>query len=175
MSVRDIASPAPATLAGNVLARSALQFAAILMLSLVAGSTFGIWRGLGEASFTAATFIEVHQQLVRGLNVLLPAMGAVSAVLLLALAWLARRNRRALRFYLVAFVLSVAAGLMTRIFNQPINARVMTWTVQTLPANWMDIRDSWWTWHIIRTFVSIGATANLVLAVMADRTAPAGD
>jgi hypothetical protein len=106
---------------------------------------------------------------VLGLNVLLPAMGALSAILALVLAWGARRNGRALRFYLVAFALSVAAGILTRLWNQPINAQVMTWTVETVPSNWMEIRASWWQGHVIRTIISIAATANLSLAVMADR------
>lgn len=47
----------------------------------------------------------------------------------------------------------------------------MEWTVQTIPANWMDIRDSWWTGHVFRTFVSIGAALAMVLALKTDRPA----
>ena len=43
-----------------------------VLISLVAGSMFGIWRGYDPALYAPATFVEVHQGAVRGLNTLLP-------------------------------------------------------------------------------------------------------
>lgn len=154
-------------------AKTALQVSATTILALVAGATFGIWQGLGAADFSAAAFVAVHQALVRGLNVTLPVMGAGAAALILALAWAARNNKPALRRYLAAFALSVAAGLITRLWNQPINAQVMGWTVETLPANWIELRASWWQGHVIRTMLTIAAAVNLTLAIMADRSGTA--
>ena len=45
----------------------------------------------------------------------------------------------------------------------------MTWTTETLPANWGAIRDSWWTWHIVRTGISVLAMAILLAGIIADR------
>jgi hypothetical protein len=53
----------------------------------------------------------------------------------------------------------VAGGLVTRFFNQPINAQVVTWTIDSLPADWADLRATWWKWHLIRTALSVGAPA----------------
>ncbi len=172
MGALNDTAPRSAAFTGTAMTKTVLQLSATMLLSQVAGATFGLWRGLGNASFSVTTFIDVHQELVRGLNVLLPVMGAASAILVLALAWLARRNRRAFQFYVAAFALCVAAAAITRFGNQPINAQVMEWTSQTVPANWMDIRDTWWHWHAIRTFVSIGATVSMVLAVISDRSGP---
>jgi hypothetical protein len=50
-----------------------MQFVAALLFSMVAGSVFGIWRGYDPTTYAAATFLEMHQGAVRGLNALLAA------------------------------------------------------------------------------------------------------
>lgn len=147
----------------------AAQTLAILLLALVAGATFGIWRGYNPAGYSAAAFLEVHQGAVRGLNVLLPAM-AFGAILLTAiLALRAGRQGEAFPLYLLAIVLMIAAGAVTRIFNQSINAQIVSWGPATMPANWGEIRDIWWFWHVVRTAISAAALATLVTAALTDR------
>jgi hypothetical protein len=149
--------------------RTVLQIAAIMLIALVAGSTFGIWRGYDPAAYSDLTFLEVHQGAVRGLNVLLPVMGAGALLLTGILAAFSRRERSVVVTYLAAFALMAAAGAITRLANQPINAEVMSWTRDAMPANWAEMRDAWWNWHILRTFTSVGGLFVLVLAVFADR------
>lgn len=149
--------------------RTILQLAAIMLIALVAGSTFGIWRGYDPAAYSESTFLEVHQGAVRGLNVLLPVMGAGALLLTGVLVLLSRRDRTIAAAYLAAFALMAAAGAITRLANQPINAEVMSWTRGAMPADWAEVRDTWWNWHVVRTFVSIGGLLALVMAVLADR------
>lgn len=146
-----------------------LQFLSGLLFSLVAGSVFGIWRGYNPLTYSPATFVEMHQGAVRGLNQLLPGIAFASIVLVVALAWLARSKGIVFWLYVGAIALMIAGGLVTRFVNQPINAQVMTWTAETLPANWGAIRDSWWTWHIVRTGISVLAMAILLAGIIADR------
>lgn len=146
-----------------------LQFLAVLLLALVAGSVFGIWRGYDPTVLTAAAFVEMHQGAVRGLNVLLPALAMAAILLTLVLGWLARGKGTAFWLYLGALLLMVAAGVVTRFFNQPINAEVMAWTIGSTPANWMDLRAAWWNWHVLRTGLSVCAFALLLAAVLLDR------
>lgn len=169
MSGRDQATAVKATGAGFEVFRNVLQIAAMVQIALIAGSTFGIWRGLGNASFSEAVFIDVHQELVRGLNVLLPAMGMAFAFLTAALAYLARRRRPAFYLYFLALALGLLAGLVTRFWNQPINAQVVEWTVQNIPSDWQETRESWWTAHVIRTILSIAATVAMALVLKFDR------
>ncbi len=151
-----------------------LQFLASLLFSMVAGSVFGIWRGYNPLAYSAVTFVEMHQGAVRGLNALLPATAFAAMVLVVALAWLARGKGMVFWLYIFAIGLMIAGGLVTRFFNQPINAQVMTWTADTLPANWSAIRDTWWNWHVVRTGISILAMAVLLAGILSDR-APAVD
>ncbi len=146
-----------------------VQFAAIVLISLVAGSTFGVWRGYNPMSFSPVTYLEVHQGTVRGLNFLLPAMAAASLVLVVTLAFMSRDRAPVLMMYLAAIVGIVAGGAVTRLANQPINADIMTWTRESMPSNWMDIRDTWWHWHVIRTFISVATVSILIAAVFSDR------
>ena len=60
---------------------SALQVLAVMLISLIAGTVFGIWRGYNPAGYSASTFIEMHQGAVRGLNVLLPLMGLATLLI----------------------------------------------------------------------------------------------
>jgi len=149
-------------------AATVLQFLAILLISLLAGSTFGIWRGYNPKSYAGSTFLEVHQGAIRGLNVLLPALGLASLVAVVVLAFLARDRSTIFWLYAGTAVLIAAGGVITRAFNQPINARVMTWKAGALPADWTVVRDTWWHWHVARTLVTFCALALLVAVVLAD-------
>lgn len=147
----------------------AVHGAAVLLIAIVAGATFGIWRGYNPAGYSAGTFLEMHQGAVRGLNVLLPAIAAAAIVLSVILAMRRAGDGGTVGAYGVAIVLMIAGGLVTRLANQPINALVMGWTPETMPSNWSDIRATWWTWHVVRTAITVGASATLLYAVLSDR------
>ncbi len=72
--------------------------------------------------------MEQHHGVVRGLNVLIPVLAACTILLTLFSAWLQRTWRGQLMLLLLATVFLVAAGLVTRFGNQPINAIVDMWT-----------------------------------------------
>lgn len=146
-----------------------LQFLAALIFAMVAGTVFGIWRGYDPTAFAQVTFLEVHQGAVRGLNELLPGLAIAAIVLTTALTWMARHKGMPFWLYLGAVVLMVAAGIVTRFFNQPINAQVMAWTAETMPSTWTDLRTDWWNWHLLRTGLSIGGLALLLGAIILDR------
>lgn len=148
---------------------TAAQILALLLLGLVAGSMFGTWRGYDITTYEALTFVEVHQGAVRGLNALLPAMAAVSLILVLVLAVMARQRPAVLGLYLAAALAIIAGGVITRLLNQPINDQVMSWTPTTIPADWTTLRDSWWSWHLVRLAATLGGMLLLIGAVLADR------
>ena len=109
------------------------QVGALVLLGLVVGSMFGIWRGYDITTYSPATFIDVHQGAVRGLNTLLPALAAASLVLVLILAAMARNRPAVLGLYVAAALAIIAGGLITRLLNQPINDQVMAWTPRAFP------------------------------------------
>ena len=145
------------------------QAAAILLVSLVAGSMFGIWRGYDPTLYSAGTFVEVHQSAVRGLNDLLPGMALAALLLVVVLAVLARSRPGALGLYVLAAVAIVIGGAITRLANQPINDIIMGWSANGLPPEWAALRDTWWRWHLVRLAATVGAELLLIAAVFAHR------
>lgn len=141
-----------------------IQIVSLFLTALVAGSVFGIWRGYNPASFSATTFIEQHQNAVRGLNTLMPVLGALTILSTLTWAYLQRAEKGNWYLLVVALVLLLASALVTRFGNQPINAQVMTWSPTAPPVGWQDLRDAWWRFHLIRTGSTILALLLLIIA-----------
>ena len=150
-----------------------IRFISLLLTSLLVGTMFGIWLGFNPAALSATAYVEVQQNAIRALNVVLPVLGLVCIVLNAALAVLTRHDGRT-RYLLVAATLClVAAGLVTRFANQPINAVVITWSSEAPAADWAELRDAWWYWHVWRTVAGVAALALALLAAMASNRRPA--
>lgn len=143
-----------------------IRFVSLLLTSLLVGTMFGIWLGFNPAALTASTYVEMQQNAIRALNISLPVLGLACILLTAALAVLTKSDKRG-RFLLVASAIClVTAGLITRFGNQPINAVVMTWSPHAPAGNWMELRDTWWSWHILRTMAGVGALALALLAAV---------
>jgi uncharacterized membrane protein len=141
-----------------------IRFVSLLLTSLLVGAMFGIWLGFNPSPLTATAYVEMQQNAIRALNVSLSVLGLGCVLLTAVLAALTKNDKRG-RYLLIASTLCLAvAGIVTRVGNQPINAVVMTWSPQAPAANWTELRDLWWHWHIVRTVAGIGA---LVLALLA--------
>ena len=148
---------------------SALQLTSIVLLSLLLGTTFGIWRGYDATNYAPSTFVEMHQGAVRGLNVILPMFGLITLLITASLGVLSRDRPGVLWLYGLAFIAIAVAGLVTRFGNQPINDQVMGWTATTLPADWTAIRDRWTSLNAVRVVSSFAGELLLVSAIFADR------
>ena len=153
------------------MAANTIRFVLLLLLSLLVGTTFGIWVGFNPSSLSATAYVEQQQNAIRSLNTLLPVMGAVCILLA---AWLAiqSKDNPPSRYLLVAAVVClVVAALVTRFGNQPINAEVITWSAQSPPANWAQLRDAWWQWHVVRTLAGVLGLSLALLAVLGSKRA----
>src|SRR5258706_15285408 len=98
----------------------------IFIAALVVGVMFGIWLGYNPAGLTGSADVEQQQAAIRGLNVIMPILGAIGIVLTLLQAWLGRSNRGSFLLLLIGAALLIAAGLITRPGNQPNKPRVIT-------------------------------------------------
>ena len=145
---------------------SMIDFADLLLAALVVGTMFGIWLGYNPAGLSAAVYVTQQQHAIGALNVVLPVLGAVTVLLTLIAAAVAAVDRPRLVLLLLAAACFIVAGLITRFLNQPINAVVMTWSAEAPPANWMQLRDDWWRWHVIRMAVGLGGLSLLIAATV---------
>ncbi len=144
------------------MAKRLIRFFNVVMVSLVAGSIFGIWLGYNPKDLSAPTFIEQQQSAITDLNTLMPILGLITILLTFASAILHKKEKRVFAILLMAALCLIISGLTTRFGNQPINSIVMTWDMNTPPDNWMELRDQWWTYHKIRTFSALIALCLIV-------------
>jgi uncharacterized membrane protein len=139
-----------------------VEFVAIALQMLVVGAFWGSWIGLSRSinTLTPATFVEIGHVMMEDygpiMSVLMPA--AVVATLLAGVL-VYKRHMLAGSLILLGCVCAVASPAITLIVNVPIDEIMAGWTVTTLPADWNQIRDRWETFHMIRTFVSLGGLA----------------
>jgi uncharacterized membrane protein len=143
-----------------------IEFADLLLASLVIGAMFGIWLSFNPAGLDAAAYVAQQQHGIRSLNVVMPISGGLTILLTVASAVVSRDHRDQLIGLIAATVCFLATGLITRFLNQPINVIVMTWSSEAPPSNWMQLRDEWWRWHVLRTATGILGLCLLITAVL---------
>ncbi|MEO7802150.1 MAG: DUF1772 domain-containing protein, partial [Ginsengibacter sp.] len=127
----------------------------IIFAALLAGTSFGIWLGFNPSHYSASTYIEQQQNLVRSLNTLIVVLVVIATGLTLISAYLQRRKKTAFILLLVAAAFLISCIFITRLGNVPIQSKMLKWTVNTLPDNWTMLRDNWWSFHIWRTLVEL--------------------
>jgi uncharacterized membrane protein len=132
------------------------------MAALVTGTIFGVWIGFNPMGLSASAYIEQQQNAIAHLNVLMPLLGLITIILTVISAFLHKTHRNAFIMLLLAAVFLIISGLITRFGNQPINSLVMTWNSTIPPANWEELRDEWWSFHILRTLSSLVALCLIV-------------
>jgi uncharacterized membrane protein len=141
-----------------------IDFIALLSAALVVGTMFGVWLSFDPKGLSAAAYVVQQQRCIRSLNVIMPMLGGVTVLLTIASALLSIGDRARLILLLCTAACFVAAGLITRFANQPINAIVMTWSAEAPPSDWARRRDDWWRWHILRTVFGLGGLSLLIAA-----------
>jgi uncharacterized membrane protein len=143
-----------------------IQFADLLLASLVIGAMFGVWLTFNPAGLDAATYVTQQQGGIRSLNVIMPILGGLTILLTVTSAVVSRDHHTQLAMLIAATACFVATGLITRFLNQPINTIVMTWSPGAPPSNWTQLRDEWWRWHVLRTVSGIVGLCLLISAVL---------
>lgn len=96
----------------------------------------------------------------------MPLLGAFTIILVGVSALLARDDK--VRFWLLiaTVMFIIAAGLITRFGNQPINTIMMTWQPSTIPVEWTQLRDEWWRWHMLRLCSGLAALSLMIVATL---------
>ena len=147
-----------------------MQFATLLLFSLVTGVFWGTWFSLSRsmAEITPGTFLEVGNLMIGNLggpmSVLMPA-ALLSALVLCVLLFRGRQSRANL-FASAALVLMAIALVITLAVNVPIDRQIQSWTTAALPPDWRAIRDRWEFYHGLRTVISLAALACLFVSTL---------
>jgi uncharacterized membrane protein len=138
--------------------RKGTQFTALLLTALVTGVFWGTWFTLTRSleSFPPNEFIHIGKTIIA--NVAIPMaiiMPASLVALLMATVQYYRYDKTSfymggLSFLFMAITLIITVGI-----EVPIDNQIKTWTAQTIPQNWINLRAFWNKYHTVRTFTSI--------------------
>jgi uncharacterized membrane protein len=139
-----------------------IRYLNIIMAGLLAGIILGVWLGYNPKTLSISTYVEQQQSVIKALNTLMPLLGLLTTILTLTSGFLQKNNKVIFITLLIAALFLIISGLVTRLGNQPINSIVMTWNKENVPADWTELRDKWWSFHIIRTLTALVAFCLIV-------------
>jgi uncharacterized membrane protein len=140
-------------------------FANVVLACLVVGTMFGVWLTFNPKGLAADAYAAQQRQAIRALNVLMPRLGAGLVALTVLSTVLARHDSARFAGFAVAALCFLAAGVITRLANQPLNAQVLTWPPGSPPEGWTQVRDAWWRWHVRRMVCGLAGLSLLIGAV----------
>jgi len=132
-----------------------VRFVNIIVAGLLAGVSFGIWIGFNPSGLSTSTFIEQQQNMLQSIRTLMVFLVVFATIITILSAYLQRHDKSTFIFLILAAVLFIACILITRFGNKPIDVMVITWTKDAIPDNWTELRDNWWSFHILRTVAEI--------------------
>jgi len=148
------------------------QLITLVLVALVAGVFWGPWLGLSRSidSFTPATFLAIGRTMIGNLAPVMPVLMLLAAASQLALLVLLYRQRSTgFPTVAIGFALFLVALLVTLLVEVPIDNQLKSWTLASMPANWMDLRDKWERFHVIRTFSALVGMAMMIAATVFGR------
>jgi Anthrone oxygenase len=152
-----------------------IQFTTIMLYVLVAGVMWGTWLSLGRTMtrYDGATFLADGKHMIANLATIMAVLMISAIVFGLLATWLLFRRRSSTAGWLAlaGLLLMVAVIVVTLAVEVPIDNKIKTWTVATLPPDWQDIRARWAAFHTLRTFLSLAAVAAAVGAALTTRPA----
>jgi hypothetical protein len=104
-----------------------------------------------------------------------PAFGTIGAffevgavVTAVVLAFLVRQHRPAFGWTLLGALCLVATHAAFWVWVAPVNATMAPLTPETLPADWMGLRDQWEYTHAARAVLQIIALGTLVFSLLVE-------
>lgn len=154
---------------GSAHALAIWQFINILLSALVTGVFWGTWLGLSRSmtSLSPETFLEVGHAMIGNLGTIMALLMPAAMLATLPVLYLQYR-RRSKAFYptLAGLLLFIAALLITLIVEVPIDGLIEQWTLNSLPANWQELRARWEFFHVIRSWISVAGLALLLIGAL---------
>jgi len=132
-----------------------IRFINIIITAILAGVSFGIWIGFNPMDLSSSTYVEQQQNMLNSLRILLVSLVFIATIITIISAFLQKKNNSIFISLLVAAIFLIACILITRFGNKPIDDMVLNWTSGSLPSNWTELRDKWWSFHIMRTVAEL--------------------
>ena len=140
------------------------RFVSLFCAALALGLT--LTHGLeipGKQQLGGAEWLVVQQTFYGGFAIVGGVAQIVGLISTGVLLFLLRRRQTAFVLTLVATLCFVGMLALFAFGNNPLNQQIATWTPQSLPANWHEIRDAWDRFHAASSaFATLAFTALLI-------------
>jgi uncharacterized membrane protein len=134
------------------------EIMSILLLALVGGMYWGPWLALTRtiSNLKPEVFLAVVSHLSKNMaDVMTPLvpLSLLSTVPVLILSF--SQHRATFYLTLAALMLFILTLIITLLIEVPIVKQMESWTVNSLPENWIEKRDKWGSFHYLRVFPAI--------------------
>jgi len=149
-----------------------LYSVSLFLVMLVTGVFWGTWFTLTRSldSFPPDNFIRIGKTIIKNVG---GPMAVLMPATLLSLIWISVINRKIRPVFLcfiVSLVFMILSLLITVGKEVPIDNQIKTWTVDSLPGNWAELRNKWNQFHSLRTVTSLLSFLFLSIGVVIDRS-----
>lgn len=136
---------------------------------LVTGVFWGTWFTLTRSidNFSAPEFIHIGKAIIENVAVPMSIIMPLGIAFMILSIWFYKdKNTTGFFFSIAALVLMIGALVITLAILVPIDNDIKDWTGATAPLDWEDIRNTWESFHTVRTFCSLGSFICFALAVI---------
>ena len=142
----------------------------LILVMLVTGVFWGTWFTLTRSldQFQPDNFIRIGKTIIANVAWPMRILMPLTLLMLLWLTWRSRKFRPVFYFFLGSFIMMVVSLIITVGVEVPIDNQIKTWTTETLPATWMDLRLRWDRFHTLRTITSLVSFVLLSIGITAD-------
>jgi uncharacterized membrane protein len=134
------------------------QFAALSLLFLLSGVFWGSWISIGRSfhEFPLNQFVYISQIINRNLGVSMRIISIPCVILMVLSAYLfPQKSVAEFCLFLLSILLTISALLITLLVEVPMNNKIISWTSDSTPLNWENIRGRWQMYNNIRTLASL--------------------
>ncbi len=130
----------------------------IFALGIISGEAFTEVIALTPTlhKLSLENYLVVKQSFLSFITLPMVFLYTFAGITALIIVLLNFKNRTNL-FYLnlIALILAVLISISTLIINVPINNQVLSWNINSIPPNWMDLQAKWEMGHLFRTICAI--------------------
>jgi hypothetical protein len=121
--------------------------------------------------FPGDVFLRVQQDLYANYGAAGGVIEGAAFLSTLGTGYLVRRRPRTRSLILVALACNLVTTLIWATLINPINRRTLSWSTETLPPDWPDVRDRWHALHAARLILCLVGFGALIASVLEDARA----
>jgi len=135
-----------------------LFIAALFTLMLVCGVFWGLYFALSRSYhlFTPGELAKIARTIVANLEVPMRNISLFCLALMgLSIAFYPDKNSWGFYGMIASLLLIIGSLVVTTAIEIPINNQVVTWTNETVPENWQQLRGRWQYYNVVRVVLAL--------------------